>query len=226
MRVFRNFDFKREKLENRTVVIKNIPLNLNRQIFLEYLSKFGHIMKLEMPLEEKKDDNNKINLHNLKNSFFESIEKDLETNDKLLKFELKNKLNFYYFQINDLILKYKAKLKDEKLNLNLQKSILSNLLVEIRFFMQKFFPKQVLDSLLNSEFEKIYSLDNIVDNGRNNKDLKVKQAYETIIANLENLIAKHEDKLQKLAKPLTREEVLIDLKAKDKNYDPESKINL
>ena len=57
----------------------------------------------------------------------------------------------------------------------------------------------------------------------NSEELR-KKVFNKIINNIENLIKRYDDKLRNLAKPLTKEEILIDLNEYvNGTKDPESK---
>ena len=59
----------------------------------------------------------------------------------------------------------------------------------------------------------------------NSDDLR-RAVFNKIINNIENLIKRYDDKLNNLAKPLTKEEILIDLNEYvNGSKDPESKLN-
>lgn len=217
IRVLNYQDARREKVEDRTVVLTNLPQNLSQQSLLENLSKYGHVMKLEMPMTGKSTKSS--HLDNIKDKFLNDLEVNLTSvKNSNERDNLRSKFGVYFYQINTLISDFKKNIN--KGNQRLDKDALNNLLTNIRFYVQKFFPKEVVNSLLTEELEQIKSYESVGE-VKHDKIQKTKEAYQKIIDNLQGLVNKYEDKIKNLAKPLTREDILIDLD-KDSNRDPES----
>ena len=214
LRVKDYMDSNRETVDNRTIVIKKLDKTLKPQQLIEYLSnQGGNLVKLEMPLEISKESNAKDSkLFKVHDRYFDELEKNMNTitaSTLVEKSKLKNKLSFYLTQIHKLIKEFKAKLNPSDSN-EVNNIHVNNLLVEIKFFMSKFFPNEVINGLIIPELEAIKEK-NYIEEKINLQPSLTSIAYNKIIRNIENLLKKYEDRLHKLAKPMTIDEIPIDL---------------
>lgn len=225
LKVANYMDVNSEGLPERTVVISGLDKSVKQQQLLELLSVNGNVVKLEMPMTSanKPNDTNlsnsrsPVDIFNTCEKYFKELENNInlaETNEKILA---KNKMNFYLEQLHKLIKDFKNKVMINKseedsgdYNYN---SRFNNLLVEIKFFMKKFFPNEAINSLIIPELETIqrpnqtWSENTLKDRKSEIED----KAYNNIINNIESFLKKYEDKMNNLAKPLSKEEIPIDL---------------
>lgn len=217
LRVRDYLDYNREKVDDRTIVIKNLDRTMKPQQLIEYLSNQningGHIVKLEMPMDLSNGAaTRESNFFKIHDKYFDELEKSMNTitaNTLVEKSKMKNKLNFYLTQINKLIKDFKVKLNPSE-NPEVNDNLVKNLLVEIKFFMSKFFPNEVINGLILPELEAIKEKNNLEEKIESQSTL-VNVAYYKILRNLENFLKKYDDKLQRLARPLTVEEIPVDL---------------
>lgn len=226
-RVRNYMDAHRETVNERTVVIKNLVPLLTQQQLLEQLSQFGHIVKLEMPMETK---NNPYanpyldRLLELNDKFFADLEKDINVKSLKEKDEMKSKFSFYLLNINRLITEFKTKLSSESADETYKNTTINNLLVEIQFFLKKIMPNEIVNPIIRNELENIKAFDSILSI-KKEKEEKTKEAFEKMISNIQNLVKRYEEKMTILSKPVSRDDIPISLgDLQNVNQDPESNI--
>ncbi len=124
-------------------------------------------MKFEMPMVNKAQTASKIGriidlgenyLSILTNSVADNTT-DTDKNGDRNVINQKAKYNFYFNYLNKVISEFKNVLArhSDKISLESQVNLLNNLLVEINFFLRKFFPDIIVNSLIKDEFEEIES---------------------------------------------------------------------
>jgi hypothetical protein len=187
-------------VNNRTLVIEKLDREVTQNQVLKELSVYGDILRVEMPLEEK---NRQDKLEEFSDSFFRSLG---ENKDKV-------KNSAYLIQVNRLINNFKKAMVDENIN---DDGLLNNLLLNVKFYLKKFFPQEYVNNYIHKELEKI---DTIRKNPLQDHKVKISNAYEKLISNLENLIAKYEEKMRKLGQPISVNDVIVDMYGND--FDPE-----
>ena len=156
---FRNWE--EEEIDNKTLIIKNLNRSVSQEGVLNELEKYGHVLKLEMPLVNRinsADKQGKIfNLaDNYLNILMGSIDKISETS-KSDQIQKRAKLNFYFNYMNKIIEKFKATLynNSDSITPETQINLLNNLLVEINFFLRKFFPDTIINSIIKQEYDEL-----------------------------------------------------------------------
>ncbi len=162
LKIKSNKDSEKEEIDNKTVIIKNLSNSLSHNSLLHELSQYGHIIKFEMPLVNKIETANKIgriidlgeNYLNILINTFEENSKNKITSEQVNN---KAKFNFYLNYLNKIIAEFKNVINNNSENISLenQVNILKNLLVEINFFLRKFFPDIVVNSLIKPELDEI-----------------------------------------------------------------------
>lgn len=168
-----NKDSEKEEIDNKSVIIKNINPSLSQEAVFHELSEYGNIMKFEMPLINKTQAANKIGRiidlgENYLNILTSSVAENTDKNNLKNQINQKAKFNFYFNYLNKVISEFKIVLAShaDKISLESQVNILNNLLVEINFFLRKFFPDIIVNSLIKEEFEAIEKMNS---NGNFNK---------------------------------------------------------
>lgn len=160
-----NKNFEEEQFDNKTLIIKNLNKSLSQESVLNELEKFGHIMKLEMPLINRiNSDDKQAKIFNLADNYLNilisSVEKingsEITKNSKEQRIK-RAKLNFYFNYLNKVILKFKEALYDfsESITPENQINLLNNLLLEINFFLKKFFPETIINSIIKKEYDEL-----------------------------------------------------------------------
>lgn len=156
-------NFEEEEIENKTLILSNLNQSLTHESLLNELEKYGHVMKLEMPLVNRTPSLDKqgqiFNLaDNYLNILIGSIEKNENNilNTKEIISE-KSKINFYFSYLNKVIEKFKDTLYNNSNSIptETQFNILSNLLLEINFFLRKFFPDTIINSIIKQEYDEL-----------------------------------------------------------------------
>jgi len=162
LKIKSNRDCEKEEINNKTIIIKNLNPSLSQEAVFNELISYGHIMKFEMPLINKVNTANKIGRiidlgENYLNILINSVEET--TNKENIKNQIKEKakFNFYFNYLNKIIAEFKNVLSSysDKISSESYHNILNNLLVEINFFLRKFFPDVIVNSLIKQEFEEI-----------------------------------------------------------------------
>jgi len=157
-----NKDSAKEEIDNKTLIIKNINPSLSQEAVFHELSSYGNIMKFEMPLVNKSQASTKIGRiidlgENYLNILNNSVAENSDKNNFKNQINQKAKFNFYFNYLNKVIIEFKNVLAKhaDKISLENQVNVLNNLLVEINFFLRKFFPDIIVNSLIKQEFEEI-----------------------------------------------------------------------
>jgi hypothetical protein len=231
LRVFNHHDAKRETVGDKTLVVSGLNESMKQQEMLEAMSSYGHVVKLEMPIIStlNKKSEYKINYFNTCDKFFQELENDLSSSSINDQIVMKNKLSFYSAQIQNLIKDFKSKLNNDihsgKVSSLDSVNYFNNLLVHIKFFMKKFFPNEAINSLIIPELHNSPLGLNTINDNFNTKST---EAFGKILSNLENFLSKYEERMERLSRPLTKDEVPIDLyeieennKKGSKSSDPE-----
>jgi hypothetical protein len=162
-----NKDSAKEEIDNKTLIIKNINPSLSQEAVFHELSSYGNIMKFEMPLVNKSQASTKIGRimdlgENYLNILNNSVAENSDKNNVKNQINQKAKFNFYFNYLNKVISEFKNVLAkhSDKISLENQVNVLNNLLVEINFFLRKFFPEIIVNSLIKQEFEEIEKINN------------------------------------------------------------------
>lgn len=162
LKIKTNEDSEKEDINNKTLIIKNINPSLSQSSVFDELSAYGHIMKFEMPLINKVNTSNKIGRiidlgENYLNILINTIENNANSNKTVEQINNKAKFHFYLNYLNNIIIEFKNVLANNSENVSLESqiNILNNLLVEINFFLRKFFPDIIINSLIKQEFDEI-----------------------------------------------------------------------
>lgn len=166
LKIKTNKNLEEEHLDNKTLIFKNFNQSLSHEAVFNEISSYGHILKFEMPLVNKVNASNKINKiielgDNYLNILLNSVE-DKNPQDQKFQIHEKAKFNFYYNYLKTAITEFKNVLNSysDKIGLDAHVNILNNLLVEINFFLKKFFPEVIVNSLIKQEFEDVEKLKN------------------------------------------------------------------
>lgn len=162
LKIKSNKDAEKEEVDNKTLIVKNINLSLSQEAVFHELSAYGNIMKFEMPLVNKTQMATKIGrIIDLGENYLNILTNSVaENTDKINSRDLINqkaKFNFYFNYLNKVISEFKNVLAShsDQISLESQINLLNNLLVEINFFLRKFFPDVIVNSLIKEEFEEI-----------------------------------------------------------------------
>jgi len=154
-------NFEEEEIDNKTLIVSNLNQNLSQESLLNELEKYGHVIKLEMPLVNRVDSADKqgkiFNLaDNYLNILMGSIE-NIDINSNQTQRSKKEKLNFYFIFLNKIIEKFKQQLYNysDTLSPETHINILNNLLLEINFFLRKFFPDTIINSIIKQEYDEL-----------------------------------------------------------------------
>lgn len=227
-------DYDAENIDSRTLIVGNLPFDIEAQHVVEIFSNHGSVMKVEMPIEESKSKNKKIYDDLLSNN--NNSEKNLETifsySDNYIKEFIesnsktkKSKLYFFYqYKKVKEILSQIGKLTNKEMNTKVAES-LKSLYQKFKFYVQKIFPKEIINSLIYNEIIKNNDNVDTLDSYEELNKEKLAEAYNKIYINMSSLISKYDDKVKLLAQGLTEDMVPVDISEKEyKNLNPESKI--
>jgi hypothetical protein len=199
-----NLDAAKEGFGERTLVLENLPRNFSKHQILKEFGKHVNVLDIDIPVAEEivlKD----LNFDTIYQLNYRNFYKNLENNIN----NKKGKYTFMLAKVNLLLNEFKVKLfENNKIDFKKSLNLYNNLLVSIKFYMEKFIPTDVLNSLIRNELNTINKLSSPnVD--LENAHKKITKAYECIVNNLENLINKYETKIKQQETPFTKEEVLI-----------------
>jgi hypothetical protein len=197
-------DVVAEDIGNRTLVLEGLDKDLTQTQVLKELSKFADILRVEMPIDEAKG-TKKDRIQDFTDMFYKSLENDAS--------KPAPKSGAYILQVNRLIGNFKKAMAIEKIN---DDALLNNLLVNVKFYLKKFYPQEYVNDFIRKELDTIYV---IRRNPLQDHKVKLTEAYEKIISNLEKLIRQYEDRMAKLSSPVTADNVIIDMYGN--NFDPE-----
>lgn len=165
LKIKTNKNFEEEEIDNKTLIVKNLNQSLSQEAVFNEISNYGHIIKFEMPLVNKIKNTNKINkIIELGDNYLNILLKNVDENNKVTneysEISQKEQFNFYFNYLNKIIQEFKFTLNSnaEKMSMDSHVNILNNLLVEINFFLKKFFPDIIINSLIKHEFEEVEKL--------------------------------------------------------------------
>ena len=232
LRIFSPQDAKKE--EEKTVVVSGLKKDMKRLDLLYAVADMGHVVKLEMPIERNipnttKPSKTSFDLAKTTEHYFAQMEKSLNNKTLIEQANMKKKLSFYLTQIKSLVKTFRRKLENNnEENETTRRDKMNNLLVEIKFFMKKFFPNEIVNDLLLKEIDK----NNVTNPNTNSSNLNLGEInskeksnvlFEKVIANVESFLKKYEEKMEILSKPINPDEMIIDTAddtVKNK-FDPE-----
>lgn len=200
----------------------------------ETFSGLGNVMKVEVPMYEQKRE--KMKIYNDLISNGTNFNKNADTIysfsdtyfDEFLKNTQQNKYTrlaffFHYRKLKQVLSKIGTQLKEEPTKERL--ADLRNLYTEFKYFAQKLFPKEIINSMIYNELIKDGNKDDLVEGYADLQREKFVQAYNKIFENMDGLIRKYDDKIRALSVELTDDMLPVDLYEADyKNLDQESKI--
>lgn len=162
LKIKTNKDSEKEEINNKTLIIKNINPSLSQSSVFDELSGYGHIIKFEMPLVNKVNTSNKIGRiidlgENYLNILINTAENNIDKSKSIQQINNKAKFHFYLNYLNKIMIEFKNVLANNSENISLESqiNILNNLLVEINFFLRKFFPDIIINTLIKQEFDEI-----------------------------------------------------------------------
>lgn len=228
-------DYESEHIDSRTLIVGNLPIDIEAQDIVDIFSNHGNVMKVELPLQEIKNKNKKIYDDLVSNN--NNHEKNLETifnySDKYFEEFLdsniksnNSKLNFFYQykKVKD-ILNQISQLTKKEITLKHAES-LKSLYEQFKFYIQKIFPKEIVNSLIFNEIIKNKDDVDVLDGFAELNKEKLAETYNKIYLNMSSLISKYDDKVKVLAEELTEEMIPIDMSEKEyKKLHPESILN-
>ena len=103
---------------------------------------------------------------------------------------------------------------------------LKSLYEQFKFYIQKIFPKEIVNSLIFNEIIKNKDDVDVLDGFAELNKEKLAETYNKIYLNMSSLISKYDDKVKVLAEELTEEMIPIDMSEKEyKKLHPESILN-
>lgn len=212
-------DYENEKLNNRTLIVGNLPGDVNTEDLIKVFSSFGSVMKIEMPMEEVKSKNKKIYNDLIENTSKE--EKSLETifkyTDEYFKefvdsnYQNKKKkltLIYQFHKVKQILYKIGTLNKEEMRNNTFYE--LKNLYVELKFHISKLFPKHIINSLIYHEIIKDSENAELIEGLSELNKSKVTETFNKIFQNMSLLIHKYDDKIKSLSEELTEDMIPLD----------------
>ncbi len=233
----KNFkDYETENINNRTLIVGNLPADLVSSDLVEIFSKFGGVMKVELPMEEVKAKNKRIYEDLISNRSHE--ERNLDTifkytDEYLNEFVENNYENrkqkltlIYQFQKVKEILNKIGTLNNQEMRKN-EFYELKNLYTEMKFHITKLFPKHIVNSLIYNEIIKDSDNADMLDGLSELNKSKISQTFDKIFQNMSALVHKYDNKIKSLAEELTEDMIPIDPHESEyKDLDQESKYTL